>query len=196
MAWLKEWLFTIILCIWALCVGITSYILIKENTTPIDFKTLISTLQQEQVEQILIDSNHTYFYMTDEKIYKILTTKLYGCLNARIVSKTDRDKMTNIKKTCGLYLSFIDNGLPVIAPKTSLIMKICYAVIVFLIGWVLLYILYEEIEPKIWRKESTNTDTNSYSDDDTTEMSLTLEPMKSSVRFCDVAGLRKQKMIY
>ncbi len=193
MAWLKEWLFTIILCIWALCIGITSYILIKENTTPIDFKTLISTLQQEQVEQILIDSNHTYFYMADEKIYKILTTKLYGCLNARIVSKTDRDKMTNIKKTCGLYLSFIDNGLPVIAPKTSLIMKICYAVIVFLIGWVLLYILYEEIEPKIWRKESTNTDTHSYSNDDTTEMSLTLEPMKSSVRFCDVAGIKEAK---
>ncbi len=193
MAWLKEWLFTIILCIWALCVGITSYILIKENTTSIDFNTLVKTLQQEEVEQILVSDKHTYFYMADEKIYKILTTKLYGCLNARIVSKTDKDKVLNVKKTCGLYLSFIDNGLPVIAPKTSLIMKICYAMVVFLIGWVILYILYEEIEPKIWHKDSTNTDTNSYSDDDTTEMSLTLEPMKSSVRFRDVAGIKEAK---
>lgn len=193
MAWLKEWLFTIILCIWALCVSITSYILIKENTTSIDFNTLVKTLQQEEVEQILVSEKHTYFYMADEKIYKILTTKLYGCLNAKIVFKTDKDKMTNIKKTCGLYLSFIDNGLPVIAPKTSLIMKICYAIVVFLIGWAILYILYEEIEPKIWRKDSTNTDTNSYSNDDVTEMSLTLEPMKSSVRFRDVAGIKEAK---
>ncbi|TLD99482.1 AAA family ATPase [Helicobacter trogontum] len=198
MTWLKKWFFTIVLCIWALCVGIGSYFVIKENAASIDFTTLVNMLQRDRVETILIGKHHTYFYMADERIYKLPTTQLYGCINKVFITKISNkdinyNKVPN-RETCGIYLSFIENGLPTIAPKTSPQEKIVYAIIVFLIGWVIFYILCEEIESKIWTEKNAIMETNSYSNEDADDnMSLALEPMRSSIRFRDVAGIKEAK---
>lgn len=201
MEWLKDWLFTLIVFIWFLFVGIGSYCFIKENTTAIDLKTLIATLQKERAIEILIDSHYTYFYMPQKVIYEIPTTQLYSCLvkQTTITTKSKQDKEEHeilSKEFCGIQLYFKDNAMPIISSKTSNATKIFYAALIFLAGWLVLYLLYQELEIKLWRTESNDTTQNDLEQDSYTNssnMSLNITPMKSSVRFRDVAGIKEVK---
>ena len=200
--WLKKWLFTIASFIWFLFVVIGGYFIIKENTTQIDIKTLISTLQKEHAIEILVDSRYTYFYMPQKVIYEIPTTQLYSCYAKQIdITIKNKDDITiknkyDKEKLCGIQLYFKDNSMPIIASKTSNTTKILYAVLIFIAGWLVLYLLYEELEVKLWKIESKYTsqddiDQDSYSS--SSSMSLSIEPMKSSVKFRDVAGIKEAK---
>lgn len=194
--WVKNWFFTIISCIWLLCVGIGSYYFIKENTIAIDLKTLVATLQKERAIEILIDSRYTYFYMPQKVIYEIPTTQLYNCLikQTTITTKSQQDKEEHKilnKEYCGIHLYFKDNAMPIIASKTSKIAKIFYAFMIFLTGWLVLYLLYDRLKDK-WETESSDT-IQDYTNQDSISMPSSIEPMKSSVRFRDVAGIKEAK---
>lgn len=187
----RDWLFIITLFIWFLFVSISSYFIIKENTTPIDFKTLASILQKERAIEILIDSNYIYFYMPQKIIYEIPTTQLYNCYTNQFTTTKSNKEQDADKQACGIKLYFKDNSMPILESKTHITTKIFYAILIFTAGYILIYLLNKRL-----RAESSIIEKDNDKDYNTSSFNISnmsFESMKSQVRFHDVAGIKEVK---
>lgn len=207
MVWLKYFLkenikgiFVGITLVWFLFVSIISYSVIKEDMAEIDFKTLSNVLQKERVTEILVDSHYTYFY-TPQKIYEIPTTQLYTCSIKQtgliVKSKDEKNQTIFNTESCGIQLYFKDNSMPIIASKIPTSLKICYALLTFLSGFLILFYMRDSLKSRLNLNVGQDLNQDPHQDsivsNNPSSMSLALEPMKSSVRFHDVAGIKEAK---
>lgn len=182
----KRYIFSIL---WVIVSTIISYYIIYENVINVKYEELQAITRQQEIREILVDSDNSYFYAKNGHIYKIATQSLFNQ-----VPITIKQTHTNTTKSYyGLGLYFITP--PTISSKLSLTTKIVYAGLVILVGLLLFIICYPETEEEDKDEEVAHAISHSIKLDEheRNDMSVHLEPMQSSVRFSDVAGINEAK---
>ncbi len=187
--WCKERKFLVTAVIWFCVVVLVSFILIIDRAKQVDYPTFNNILKENLIKEISLSSTYMYVYKADGEIYKVSTRDIVLC--TRMIENSYHKGEIIHDEKCQLYLSFKYGNIPLVTPKTSVFTKIFYAINVFFVGLLILYVLFDESRTNKDDKYSSSDTGGDFNDLQT--MSLRIEPMRSSVKLKDVAGIKEAK---
>lgn len=175
--------------IWTMIIVVSGYILIKEDSIQISLVELQEILQRQDIVEILIDSKETYFYEANGRIYKIPSQSL---ITAKTLHFKDSIQQEHDKKNSESFsIELVFHNAPIIKAKVSIERKILYMCCILVVG--LCGIMYFG-NKKSDKDNKQSSHTNIYTDTESLhDMSLSIQPMQSLVRFSDVAGINQAK---